>query len=742
MIGNTISHYKILDKLGEGGMGVVYKAEDLRLKRVVALKFLHERALASEEDQTRFKHEAQAAAGLRHPGICTVYEIDEVDGQAFIVMEYIEGRSLKQRMQSGRLSMDEALGFTGQIADALQEAHANKIVHRDIKPANILITPKGQAVITDFGLAKSKHSSQVTRTGTTIGTAAYMSPEQARGEDVDARTDVWSVGVMLYEMVTGQRPFKGEFEHAVIYSILNSEPDPPAAINKDLPAKLNDVILKVLTKDRDRRYQSLADLREALIPYGDTSVFATFDGGAPARPPRRIARPALMIPAVIVVALIVFGGVRIAQRFEKIKWARKVALPEIVRLVENDRYSDAFGLARQAMNIIPNDPILLDAWAELSGTISVATDPPDAAVYQKNYDEPHSEWQYVGQSPVEGHVVPKGFFRWKVEKEGYETVEAAGSSGRGDLRFELHEVGTIPPGMTLLEGGVKQAWIAAFGRYTTISVSDYMVDKFEVTNEQFKKFVDAGGYERGEFWQHGIIYGGEVLSWRDAVATFVDATGRAGPATWELGSYPEGRGNYPVTGVSWYEAAAYAAFAGKSLPTVHHWVNAATIRSSAHIIPLSNFSGKGLAPAGQHQGMSRYGVYDMAGNAREWCFNSSGGEHFILGGSWSDQPYQFHFYDLKWAFDRSPGNGFRCVKYFDNDTTLASALQDIEIVARRDYSREKPVAGDVLDAYISMYSYDETPLNSRVELADDGLPHWKIEKVTIDAAYGNERMFA
>ncbi len=264
IIGKTVSHYRILEKLGEGGMGVVYKAKDTKLKRVVALKFLSPQVVGSEEDRTRFIHEAQAAAALNHPNICTIYEIDEHEGQSFIAMEYIEGRNLKSIIESGPFEPELASKVGIQIAQGLYEAHQKGIVHRDIKPANIMITDENRVKIMDFGLAKSPGRTQLTREGTTVGTVAYMSPEQARGEEVDQRTDIWSLGGILYEMISGQRPFKGEHEQAVIYSIINEEQKPLTGLRSGIPLELERLIDRCLEKDPDERYQTALDLASDL----------------------------------------------------------------------------------------------------------------------------------------------------------------------------------------------------------------------------------------------------------------------------------------------------------------------------------------------------------------------------------------------------------------------------------------------------------------------------------------------
>ena len=260
MVGETILHYKIVKKLGEGGMGVVYKAEDTKLKREVAIKFLPHQISANEEERQRFEIEAQAAAALNHPNIATIYAIEESDKEVFIAMEYIEGTELKDRITKTLPSFKESLNIIEQTAQGLKAAHDKGITHRDIKSSNIMVTESGQIKIMDFGLAKMKGVSHITKFGTTLGTTAYMSPEQARGEHVDHRTDIWSLGVIAFELLTGKTPYEGEFEQAIIYSILNEEPRSVLSLRKEVPLKLDQIIMKMLSKNKEYRYQNISEL--------------------------------------------------------------------------------------------------------------------------------------------------------------------------------------------------------------------------------------------------------------------------------------------------------------------------------------------------------------------------------------------------------------------------------------------------------------------------------------------------
>ncbi len=265
MIGQTISHYKIIEKLGEGGMGVVYKAHDTTLDRTVALKFLPSYLTSDKTEKERFYHEAKAAAALNHNNIAVVYEIGEHENQVFIAMEYVEGKTLKQLVEAEPLLIMKVLDISIQVCEGLAAAHEKGIVHRDIKSDNIIVTSKGQPKITDFGLAKVKGATKLTKAGSTLGTVAYMSPEQAQGEEVDQRTDIFSFGVVLYEMLTGRLPFRGEHQAALIYSIMNEQPAPVARFNEKVTPELEHIVMKALAKDTDERYQHaddmLADLR-------------------------------------------------------------------------------------------------------------------------------------------------------------------------------------------------------------------------------------------------------------------------------------------------------------------------------------------------------------------------------------------------------------------------------------------------------------------------------------------------
>jgi len=737
MVGKTISHYRILDKLGEGGMGVVYKARDTHLDRFVAIKVLPPERVTDPERKRRFVQEAKAASALNHPNIITIYDIDAVHGVDFIAMEFVEGQSLDRVIAGRRLPVEKALECSVQIAGALAAAHRAGIIHRDVKPANIMVTHEGLVKVLDFGLAKltepaapnETDSTQTlgpqTQVGVVLGTVAYMSPEQAEGKPVDAHSDVFSFGSVLYEMLAGRRPFQGDSQLSTRMAILRDPAPPLKLVRHDVPSVLERILQRCLEKDPGARYSSGAEL------WKDLATCQTRLARVSLRSVLRLPRYA--VPAVLFLAAIVALGTWFAVRESRVRWARNVALPEIARLNESERFADALGLARQAERILPGDPELARLRRQCSATTGITTSPAGADVAYKPYMAVDAAWEPLGKTPVRDARVPRLYLRWRITKEGFEPLEAAGyvSVPPG---VRLSSRGAAPPGMVLVPGGVF-----SFRLVQPARMDDYWLDRYEVTNRQFREFIDQGGYQKREYWKQPFVEGGRQIPWEEALARFRDITGRPGPATWELGTYPEGQADYPVSGVSWYEAAAYAEFAGKSLPTIYHWLKAAGISYWSEILQCSNFAGAGPVRVGSLQGLSPYGNYDMAGNVKEWCWNQAGDLHYILGAAYNEPTYMFSDYDAQSPFARSSTFGFRCAKY--TAPPSGAVLAPIKALSR-DYAAERPVGHEVFRVYRTLFSYDRTDLKSAIEATDDSSPYWRREKITFDAAYGGERVIA
>ena len=399
------------------------------------------------------------------------------------------------------------------------------------------------------------------------------------------------------------------------------------------------------------------------------------------------------------------------------------------KLAEQGDYLAAFFLARQVEKYAPDDPVLLKLWPQISRSYKVLTDPNGADVYYKEYTDIEGEWLYLGRSPLEGIRFPRGTYRWKLVKEGFETRECGIGGLKDKITVKLQPKNSFPEMVNV---------------YSNLG-GDYLMDKYEVTNAQYKKFVDGGGYDKREYWKQQFVMDGQEISWQQAVREFVDKTGAPGPATWEAGTYPEGQAKFPVSGISWYEAAAYAEFAGKSLPTVSHWSEAARFGHAGVIIPYSNF-GQGLAPVGSHHGVGLQGLHDMAGNVREWCFNAvddAGSQRYILGGAWSDAEYMFTNRNTETPWDRSPRNGFRCVSYLTEAESLPKSLfEPIERRVVRDLTKVTAHTDEQFRSYKAFYSYDHADLEAKIESIDESPAYWRKEKITFDAAYGNERIIA
>ncbi|NGP75099.1 protein kinase [Balneolaceae bacterium YR4-1] len=746
MIGQSINQYKIISKLGSGGMSIVYKALDTKLDRFVALKFLFPHLSQTEDVKTRFMLEAKTASSLDHPNICPIYDIGETeDDRLYIIMPCYEGKSLREKINEGPIPIDDAVEIAIQAARGLSKTHSKDIVHRDIKPGNIMFSEDGEVKIVDFGLAKLEGRTLLTTEGTTLGTVSYMSPEQSTGKDVNQKTDIWSLGVILYEMLTGERPFKGNYEQAVIYSIINDEPQPIRDINPKIPKELARIVHRALEKDVKDRYASINNMLEDLENlYGNTPVRNDIIS--------LLKKPVGFVSVGVILVMLCIGGIWLYQRQANIQWARQDALPKIELLAERtwSDYSEIYTLASQAEEYIPNDPKLTALLDKSSLYINVHTDPEGAAVYVKDYNHPDNEWRYLGTSPIDSIRVPIGIFRWKVEKEGYDTVLAAAATWdanlTGDLFVpndffrELDKEGSIPAGMVRVKGTDTP-----IGK-----LDDFFIGRFEVTNKEFKEFIDDGGYRNKAYWQHQFIYEDQILSWENAISKFVDQTERPGPSTWQEGSYPEGQGDYPVSGISWYEAAAYAVYKGMSLPTGTHWglargestplIRFPQMGGFAVFAPFNNFGEHGPVAVGSMPGYTSYGAYDMAGNVREWCWNETQYGKLIRGGAWSDNTYTFSTPSQAPPFDRSSINGIRLAYYPDEASIPKAAFDPFQAPPEFNFYEQEPVSNEIFNIYKDQFAYDPSPLDSEIVSRDTTSEYWIHERLEFNAAYAGERI--
>ena len=751
--------YQVAEELGRGGMGVVYKARDLQLQRWVALKFLPPQLDDSGQLRERFLVEARAAAALSHPNICVIHEVGDDAGQPFIAMEYVEGESIRQRIERQPLCPDEAVALFSQVAAGLDAAHRKGIVHRDIKSGNIMVTAQCQAKIMDFGLAKLQGGPALTKTGTTLGTVAYMSPEQASGDEVDHRSDLWSAGVVLYEMLTGTLPFLGQHDLAVIHAVLHEDPRPMPSRTPPIPAALQHVVAKALKKKPEARYGSagamLADLRawEEARRAEAAGVFSVRALG------RRLRRPRVAVTAALATVALAVSAVWLVRHRAEARWAREVALPEIERMVgENDAWRNLvppYRLAVKAESILGSDPKLAGLLSKVSLNIDIKTEPAGAKAFMKEYGAPDAEWTDLGVTPIEKIRVPIGIFRWKLEKQGYETVLAAASTW--NLGRPEDKVGVLSPAhlvRTLDKAGIAPAGMVRVPATDTTAgrLEDFFIRRYEVTNKEYKAFIDAGGYRTRGHWKHPFMKDGRELTWDEAMKAFVDPSGQVGPSTWQAGDYPEGQADYPVSGVSWYEAAAYAEYAGMSLPTSTHWnvarggftpmVQVPQLGGFAVLAPFSNFGGRGPVAVGSLPGITAYGAYDMAGNVREWCWNEAQVGRAVRGGSWEDNTYEFSNLRQAPAMDRSPRNGFRLAFYPHPEKIPQKALEPALPAVRADVRTQQPVSDEIFRVYREQFAYDKTELNARIESREESPGGWMREKISFDAAYGGERVAA
>ena len=716
-------------------MGIVYRARDVKLNRDVALKVLPPELVENPDRKRRFIQEAQAAAALKHPNIAVVYEIDEDDGVTFIAMELVEGEKLSEVLDRGALPTDRAIEIATEVARGLACAHDHGVVHRDVKPANIVLTTDGHPKVIDFGLAKLTQdwgesgseaptsAQNETAPGQIMGTVSHMSPEQARAQKINHRTDVFSFGIVFHELLTGASPFQAPSAPEILTAIIK---EPHARLPSER-AKLQPIVDRCLAKPPEERYQAMREVVEALE----------------ADRPRSLSR---LLVAIGLAAVVGLSGFWLMRNDRDEQSARDVGIAELQTLVDEDDYAAAFALAMRLDDILPEEPKLAELRAKVSQIVSVTTTPDDARIYFRSQSAPDAEWENLGASPLERRPVPYGAFWLRIEKEGFQSIETLvrglGSYDDPDepksIHLQLDESGTIPADMVRIPAQSLAVNLTAIDAEPA-DASSYLIDKYEVTNREFKAFVDSGAYDNRDLWQHPFRDGERLLDWAKGMERFRDQTGRPGPSTWEVGTHAEGQREHPVSGVSWFEAAAYCESIGKHLPTVFHWTGATQTFAANAILPISNFGGQEPVPVGSHPPGVR-GTYDMAGNVKEWCWNRAAERRYLLGGAWDEPTYMFYEPDAQSPFDRSSRNGFRCADFLDaDDDELEPLLAPIDSPAPS--VDIEPVSDEVFQAYAAVFEFDPIPLDARIE-AEEELATWTREKISFRAGYADENVVA
>jgi formylglycine-generating enzyme required for sulfatase activity/cephalosporin-C deacetylase-like acetyl esterase len=478
-----------------------------------------------------------------------------------------------------------------------------------------------------------------------------------------------------------------------------------------------------------------------------------------------LKRPRIAVPVVITTTLALVAITLLSIRLMNSQEVRLETIPRITQLIEEENIVQAFALAEEAEKFLPGDPVIEELWSKVSAQMSILTDPEGVDVYYRQYADNGDEWTHLGQTPVEALRLPRTVVRWRFEKDGYEMVERTGLTFSGTFNVKL-EPGELPPGMVGVPASTLAFLLTGFNARDIfgarqVEVPEFLADRYEVSNAQYLEFINAGGYENQEYWQElDFELAGEKVSFTAAMARFRDPTGRPGPVTWEGGRYPAGQADYPVRGVSWYEAAAYAKFRDKKLPTMYHWSRLTVFpfwneleladgesfgvgKLRSEIIALSNFSETGAVPVGSTGNAGFFGTHDMAGNVREWCWNATaedaGSDRYILGGAWNDPSYLYTYGISESPWDRSDTNGFRLVEYTDHSGQDQSFQHAI---APPTQEKIEPVSDEVFQVYRDFYSYDRKELNAVNESIDPSPTYWTRELVSFDAAYDEERVLA
>ncbi|MEX2180427.1 MAG: SUMF1/EgtB/PvdO family nonheme iron enzyme [Gemmatimonadaceae bacterium] len=736
--------YRVVRELGRGGTATVYLAEDLKHRRQVAIKVLLP-ALSAALGSDRFLQEIEVTAGLQHPHILPLFDSGEADGLFFYVMPYVEGESLRARLhRDKKLPFADALRIAGDVASALTAAHSRGVIHRDIKPDNILLTGN-EALVADFGIALALSHvdrGRLTSVGISLGTPTYMSPEQVSADQpLDGRSDVYSLACVLFEMLAGEPVFTGPNVQSVMVQIMADPPRSVRALRTDVPSEVEAALQRALAKSPGERFATPNEFIAACA----LPVVATVSPG------KLVAIGAV---ALAIVAATVWPLWSSAQTGK----AREL-LPEIAALAAAGRYPDAFALAERAERRLGDDSTLVALLATVSDLLTVTSDPAGAEVWIQRIPsgaEPVGDSVRFGTTPITARRIARGEFRLVVRKERYAPLERIASSlfgrenvpgvdgRRVSLSLALLPADSVPEGMVAIPGGRYEIVGPALPLGMAADLRPYFLDRFEVSNAQYREFVRRGGYGQAEYW-------GAATAAGIAPSRFVDRTGLRAPRDWVSQEPPAERADHPVTGVSWFEAAAFCVSHGKRLPTLYEWEKASRdgiVSPWGVIMPWgymsatvstgrrANFGGSGTAPVDAFPfGISPYGVHALAGNAKEWLQNPGPDGYSATGGSWQDPAYLFAVLGSLPGESASPAIGFRCARNADpssegGDQGAGPVLIQIPTPSYR------PVDAATYRTLLGFYRYDRQPANARV-VRTDTTPDWTRERLWIDGVAGD-----
>jgi len=638
--------YLLEQEIEGGGMSHLFLATEASLNRQVVIKLLPPEH-ASAVSAARFKQEIELAASLVHPHILPVLGAGAEEGLLYYVMPYVSGESLRQRLvREGTLPVNDAVRLLAEIADALAFAHGKGVIHRDIKPENILLEGK-HAVLADFGIAraliKATTGDRLTVTGTSVGTPGYMAPEQVSGDHVDARADLYSLAIVGYEMLSGRPPFTGSSAQAVLAAHLTTPPLPLHDLRPEVPAPVSGIIQRALSKVPEDRFQSAADLADAL---NKVSRVPADTRSRPTTGRKWFPRTLLVAGGMVVVLIAAIWGVNLARERGQAR-----ALIEQMNPMVAQGDLDQVAETLLASNLDLGSGVFSPFRPQVAGYLSVTSDPGPVSVTLTRATPVRTFEEHgvraLGQTPIRPLPLVSGEYLVRYSAPGGYPLSRLVTVSVGD---SVHLDLSLPPQETL-EAGYLPVPSGSIADGT--QVEGFLMGRTEVTNEEYARFVADGGYRDPSLWPDEMQLGGEILGRDEALGRLVDRTGLPGPRNWSSGQPPDGRPGHPVTGVSWYEASAYARWAGGRLPSLAEFYRAALADGTmpypwgtdgGNVEVRANFAFSGTSPVGSYPlGVSSFGVHDMAGNVREWLADEVPGSmrRLVAGGSWRDPAYMF-----------------------------------------------------------------------------------------------------